>query len=90
VHREAQFSEPTVQVLFMQLLTLVPRYLSKTKEEHIANLRENCCDVRRCRRNRSRQRSNLAIERSSTIVLILASRQTLAAGLGWASLAAGP
>jgi len=34
LHREAQFSEPTVQVLFMQLPTLVPRYLSKTKEEH--------------------------------------------------------
>src|SRR6516225_2259646 len=58
VHREAQFSEPTVQILFMQLPTLVPRCLSKTKEEHIANLRENCCDIRRCRRNRSRQRSS--------------------------------
>ena len=34
VHREAQFSEPTVQVLFMQLPTLVQRYLFKTKEEH--------------------------------------------------------
>src|SRR6516225_10470200 len=53
-----QFSEPTVQVLFMQLPTLVPRYLFKTKEEHIANLRENCCDIRRCQRNRSRQRSS--------------------------------
>src|SRR6516165_4074023 len=58
VHREAQFSEPTVQILFMQLPTLVPRCLSETKEEHIANLRENCCDIRRCRRNRSRQRSS--------------------------------
>src|SRR6516164_8454962 len=58
VHREAQFSEPSVQVLFMQLPTLVPRYLSKTKEEHIAKLRENFCDIRRCRRNRSRQRSS--------------------------------
>jgi hypothetical protein len=32
VHREAQFSEPSVQILFMQLPTLVPRYL-ETKEE---------------------------------------------------------
>ena len=52
------FFEPTVQVLFMQLPTLLPRYLSKTKEEHIANLRENFCDIRRYRRNRSRQRSS--------------------------------
>src|SRR6516225_4184031 len=58
VHREVRFSEPTVQVPFMQLPTLVPRYLSKTKEEYIANLRENCCDIRRYRRNRSRQRSS--------------------------------
>jgi hypothetical protein len=33
------------------------------------------------------QRANLVIERSSTTVLILAVGQTLAAGLGWASLA---
>jgi hypothetical protein len=33
------------------------------------------------------RRANLVIERSSTIVLILAVGQTLAAGLGWASLA---
>jgi O-antigen/teichoic acid export membrane protein len=34
LHREAQCSEPTLQVLCMQLPTLVPRYLSKAKEEH--------------------------------------------------------
>jgi hypothetical protein len=33
------------------------------------------------------RRANLVIERSSTIVLILAVGQTLAAGLRWASLA---
>src|SRR5215831_15675556 len=55
---KAQFPEPTVQVLFIQLPTLVPRCLSKTKEEHIANLRENCCDIRRYRRNRSWQCSS--------------------------------
>jgi len=56
VHREARFSEPTVQVLFMQLPTLVPRYFWKPRRSNHANLRKNRCDIRRCRRNCSRQR----------------------------------
>ena len=70
VHREAQFSEPSVQVLFMQLPTLVPRYLSKTKEEHIANLRQDRCDIGRYRRNRGRQcGSSRSLVRLSSSVL---------------------
>jgi hypothetical protein len=46
-------SEHPVQAPFMKLPTLVPRCHETKEVINSANLRENRCDVRRCRHNRS-------------------------------------